>query len=227
MPISFSLPRAATGVALVAASLAGCFGSVAEVKRRHFLLEGAPQGQNPGPSHDMATALPAQGTLWVKDFQVHAIYDRAQLVHRLSPQEVRFSRDEVWAARAGRMLADAVARHWLLHTPFLAVSRSAGELQAPYTLSGEITALEVVEPSGLGDSAVAHLAWVLQLVDTSSGKTLGQYVFDDTLALQTSGSGGGQVAAALDTLVGQATAKAAQDVRRDLSPAASTAQALP
>jgi len=216
----FWTPLSAAALALC---VSGCFGTVAEIKHRHFLLQGAPPAATPAASLE---PLPALGALWVKDFQVDAVYDRAQLVHRRSPNEVWFSRDEVWAARAGRMLADAVARQWLAHTPFLAISRSAGEAPATYSLTGEITALEVVEAPP-GGTAMAHLAWVLQLLDNRSGKTLGQYVFDDTLPLEHAATVGAQVAAALDVLLSQATLKAASDVRRDLLPRPSAATARP
>jgi ABC-type uncharacterized transport system auxiliary subunit len=211
--------------AALLACASGCFGSVAEVKHRHFLLQGTPPAATPARAGQQGP-VPVLGTLWVKDFQVDAIYDRAQLVHRRSTNEVWFSRDEVWAARAGRMLADAVARQWLTHSPFGAISRSAGEAPAAYSLAGEITALEAVEAPP-GGSATAHLAWVLQLSDNRSGKVLGQYVFDATGPLEHGDSPGAQMATALDALLGQATLQAASAVCRDLLPQPSAARAGP
>lgn len=199
------LPHHATAALCVAllVPLAACFGTVADVHHRHYVLDGAPKAATEAPAQElMPGQQPApQASLWVKDFQIDAVYDRAQLVRRLAPHEVEFVRDEVWAARLGRMLADAVARTWLAHNHFATINRTAGEATQDFTLTAEVTAIEIdksVHPTK------AHLAWVLQLVANRTGKVLGQHVFDAAVPLESGGGHGEAAAAAFNTLLDRA-----------------------
>lgn len=204
------------GTYFAMALTASCFGSVAEVKHRHFLLDGklaAPIAAEP-VVRMAAPEGPATPALWVKDFQVDAVYDRAQLVRRRGPHEVSFVRNDVWAARVGRMVADAVARHWTHQELFVAINRTAGEANPDLTLQGEVTALEVLAPGG-GTPPEAHLAWVLQLVARGTGKILAQHVFDDRCLL--GGAQDGEAAvAALNVLIDRASSQGAQELKMSL-----------
>lgn len=192
-------PAAALCLAL-ALPLSACFGTVADVHHRHYVLDGAPKGTQEAPAQEPPPRAGHAG-LWVKDFQIDAVYDRSQLVRRLAPHEVEFVRDEVWAARLGRMLADAVARTWLAHNRFATINRTAGEATQDYTLTGEVTAIEIDKSS---HPTQAHLAWVLQLVANRTGKVLGQHVFDASLPLEPGGAHGEAAARAFNTLLDQA-----------------------
>lgn len=213
-------------------SLCGCFGSVSEVHHRHFLLDGESLAQPaaPQPARPQAPLLPH--ILWVRDLQVDAVYDRAQLVQRRGPHEVTFSRNDVWAARVGRMLGDAVAHGWLKAGLFAAVNRTATESPADYTLVGEVMALEVVEAGSAATAPQAHLAWVLQVVATQSGRVVAQHLFDDVQPLSPGDAAGTQAAAAFNVLVARALVGGAQAVAEALrdparSPSPSVLPALP
>ncbi len=185
--------------------LPGCFGGLAETKHRHFLLDGRLSAAR-GYAHGTTIATPParDALLWVRDFQVDAVYDRSQLVHRRGPHEVTFERDDLWAARVGRMTADALARTWTEQGVFSAISRTPGEASQDYTLLGEITALEILD-QGPNAPAAGHLAWVLQLVASHTGKVVSQAVFDDTYPLANHADSGPAAVDALNALLQRAT----------------------
>jgi ABC-type uncharacterized transport system auxiliary subunit len=181
----------------------GCLGSVADIRHHHYTLSAPPLAQTAhgDPAHTALVRVP--------DLQVDSLYDRAALVVRRSPTEVRFWQNDVWAVRPGRMLADALAHALQQSHVATSVMRELAELRPTHLLSGEVTALEIEQT---GPTAMAHLGWILQLTHTETGEIIWQDTFDGRTEVVTRPRARGPAVVGLEALVNQALQQAVAGV---------------
>lgn len=195
------------GLALT--TLSGCFPALKD-HRHHVILSahGAPQPQSETPQ------AAGRVIVRVRDFELASVYDRGQLVERQSDTEVQFLRNQVWAARPGRMAADAVARHWARLRPDWTLLRGSTELAYPLTVSGEVSMLEV---DATHERPSAHLMWSLRLTDSRTGELWHEARFDAHEPVNPQ-EGSNAAVAALDRLIARAAQEAQEAFSAHLPP---------
>lgn len=97
----------------------------------------------------------------VERFDVSRLYDRSQVIYRLSPEEIREDTHLRWANRPSDMITDAVEGYLRQSLLFKDVRQEFLE-EPDYTLSGTVKAIERIDS---GDQWYAKLALAMQLTD--------------------------------------------------------------
>ena len=167
-----SLPGAAAALlALVAA--AGCtslFAGKAEVpERRKFIIQEEALRLNLPYSE-----RPYELRVQVERFAIAKFYERDQIIFRLSPEEIRDDRYNLWAVRPSEMITNAVAGYLRTANLFTDFRPDFLDVAPEFTLTGTIDAIERFDS---GDRWWARLDGSLQLVDRE-GRIFWQHRFD-------------------------------------------------
>jgi ABC-type uncharacterized transport system auxiliary subunit len=144
----------------------GCLGA-REVKRNYFVIR-------PPEAHEVMESE-IEGQVRVRDLTPEAVYDKFQLVIRLSPIQLRYSGSNLWAVRPHVMLSDHLAQSLAQHQLFTGVTRQLSEARPDYIISGDLRAVEVQEYE---DGRRAHLAFNLRMTRFSDGTLLWSRSFD-------------------------------------------------
>lgn len=97
----------------------------------------------------------------VERFDVSRLYDRTQVIYRLSPEEIREDTYLRWANRPSDMITDAVEGYLRQSLLFKDVRQEFLE-EPDFTLSGNVKAIERIDS---GDQWYAKLAMAMQLTD--------------------------------------------------------------
>jgi len=146
--------------------LTGCFGTSAP-ESVYYVLE--------APPATASTASPRSGTLLVRRFATAPGYDRSELVYRTQALQLRLHPYDLWAARPGRMVSDAIAAHLAGTRLFASVVTGPSEALPVYELRGEVG---VIDARALGkDEWVARLEVRMEMVDVASERELWHYTF--------------------------------------------------
>ncbi len=155
------------GLCLSTALLAGCFGATTAEQRYYTMnLANAPQ---PPPSR--------KGTeLLLHEVDVSPVYNRPQIVYRISPQELQFFRQNNWADRPSRMLGQLLAQAFTHSGIFRSVVERMGEKPPNYVLDTSVQAIEELEG---GSQWFAHLAMTFRLTRFEDNRTVWQFSFDE------------------------------------------------
>jgi len=174
-------------VLFVISTLVNCFGTSQEPV--YYALEGT----GPVPPRTRTAA-----TLVVTRFEVHAPYDRPELVYRQKGRELRFYPFDLWASKPGRMMAEAATGHLRAAGLFANVSMRSTAGLADYELRGEVVTVEELDV-GERDWR-AHLAMRFELVSLATGEVVLRHAFDSErpVAVRTVSA----VAQALDEILG-------------------------
>lgn len=144
--------------ALGAAACSSLVGGKAKIpERRKFIIEAAPLRLSLPNS-----ARPYAHRLEVQEFAVSRLYDRDQIVFRLSPEEIREDRWHVWAVRPSQMITDAVEQYMRDARLFTDIRQEFLDTAPDFTFSGTVNAIERFDS---GDQWYARLAMTMQLVD--------------------------------------------------------------
>ena len=142
-------------------SLVGCSGLLGGKavlpQLRKFIIEAEP----------LRLSIPESGRPYpfkveVGDFEVSRLYDRDQIVFRLSPQEIKEDRYHRWAVRPGEMITDAVEQYLKDARLFTDIRQEFLDTPPDFKLTGTVKAIERFDS---GDLWYAHLAMSMQLVD--------------------------------------------------------------
>ena len=97
----------------------------------------------------------------VERFDVSRLYDRTQVIYRLSSEEIREDRHLRWANRPSDMITDAVEGYLRQGLLFQDVRQEFLD-EPDFTLSGNVKAIERIDS---GDEWYAKLALTMQLTD--------------------------------------------------------------
>lgn len=158
-------------VGAMALLLTGCFGATS-AEQRYYTLNlpptEAPMGERKGPD------------LLVHEVEVAPVYNRPQIVYRISPQELQFFRQNNWADRPSRMLGQLLTQAFRRSGPFRSVVERVGERVPQYVLDTSVQAIEELEGDG---KWFAHLAMTLRLTRLSDNRTIWQFSFDERRGL--------------------------------------------
>lgn len=112
----------------------------------------------------------------VQKFVVPGIYDRDQIVFRLSQYEIKDDKYHLWANRPSKMLTDIVGQYLSDVTLFTQIGHEYLDKRPDYILSGTVKAIERFDS---GDLWYAHLAMSLTLVDTKTNEVFWAREFDE------------------------------------------------
>lgn len=167
------IPGAAAAALFVLLAAGGCsslFAGKAEIPdRRKFIIEG--EALRLGlPLSERPYELRVQ----VERFAIARFYERDQIVFRLSPEEIRDDRYNLWAVRPSEMITNAVTGYLRSANLFTDLRPDFLDEAPEFTLTGTIDAIERFDS---GDRWWARLDGSLQLVD-GEGRIFWQHRFD-------------------------------------------------
>ncbi len=161
---------AAVLLALLAAG--GCsslFAGKAEIpERRKFIIEGQPL-----PLKLPFSERPYEMKVQIERFAISKFYERDQIIYRLSPEEIRDDRYNLWAVRPSEMITNAVAGYLRGAGLFTDFRPDFLDVAPEFTLTGTIDAIERFDS---GDRWWARLDGSLKLVD-GEGRIFWQHRF--------------------------------------------------
>lgn len=141
--------------------LGGCgslLGGKTEIpERRKFILQptslrlSLPKSERPYPYK-----------VQIEKFAVSRLYDRDQIVFRLSPEEIREDRWHVWAVRPSEMITDAAEQYLKDAHLFTDIRQEFLDASPDFTFTGTVKAIERYDSV---DQWYALLTITMQLVD--------------------------------------------------------------
>ena len=131
--------------------LAGCFGATTAEQR--FYTMSLPNTAPP-------TSARKGPELLLHEVEVAPVYNRPQIVYRISPQELQFFRQNNWADRPSRMMGQLLMQSFTRSGVFRNVIDRLGEKPPTYVLDSSVQAIEELEG---GNQWFAHLAMTLRL----------------------------------------------------------------
>jgi ABC-type uncharacterized transport system auxiliary subunit len=153
---------------LVVLSLSCSMGK--SVKTRYYLLDYVP---TPAESRLQKGSYPF--SLQIKDFSIAEAFKRNQIVYRKSAHELNFYNFELWAVRPEYLVADMVFKHFFAAQLFEQVSKSIGQQEPDYILTGEIHAIEEYDNK---NEWFAHLALSLKLYEHYTNREIWSKDYD-------------------------------------------------
>ena len=115
-------------------------------------------------------------SIQVQKFIVPGIYDRDQIVFRLSKYEIKDDKYHLWANRPSKMLTDIVGQYLNDVTLFTQIGQEFLDKRPDYILNGTVKAIERFDS---GDLWYAHLSMSLTLVDTKTNEVFWASEFDE------------------------------------------------
>lgn len=158
---------------LVLAASWGCaqlLGGRAEIRdRRKFLIESQPLQINLPHSE-----RPYPMSVQIDRFSVSRLYERNQIIFRLTPEEIEDDPNNQWAVRPGEMITTAVTDYLRGANLFTDVRETFLTRTPDLTLTGTVDAIERYDSS---DRWFARLDVTMQLVDREN-RIFWQYSFD-------------------------------------------------
>ena len=173
MTPALSIPAVAAAALVVVAGGSGCtslFAGKAEVpERRKFIIQEKPLGLNL-PYSERPYELKVQ----IERFAIAKFYERDQIIFRLSPEEIRDDRYNLWAVRPSEMITSAVAGYLRTANLFTDFRPDFLDATPEFTLTGTIDAIERFDS---GDRWWARLDGSLRLVD-GEGRIFWHHRFD-------------------------------------------------
>ena len=98
----------------------------------------------------------------IEKFAVSRLYDRDQIVFRLSPEEIREDRWHVWAVRPSEMITDAAEQYLKDARLFTDIRQEFLDVTPDFTFTGTVKAIERYDSV---DQWYAVLTITMQLVD--------------------------------------------------------------
>ena len=151
-------------------SCAQLLGGGAKIRsRRKFIIEAEQMRLNLP-----ASERPYQLRVQIEDFSVSPLYDRNQMIFRLTSEEIEDDSYNQWAVRPGDMITNAVADHLRRAGLFTDVREDFVNANPDLSLTGTIDAIERYDS---GDRWFARLAVTMQLVDNQN-QIFWQHRFD-------------------------------------------------
>jgi len=120
---------------------------------------------------------PRLPSIIVPNFSCLSAYDHLRVVVRRSPVEVATSRTLQWTTVPGRMFAQGLRFHLESTGRFETVRRDAKPVP-PYTIEGQVQAIELIESPGMA----GHLALHLNVRRSEDGTVIGEKFVDATRA---------------------------------------------
>jgi ABC-type uncharacterized transport system auxiliary subunit len=142
----------------------------AEIRdRRKFIIEAEPLRLDLP-----ASERPYQLRVQIDRFSVSRLYERDQIIFRLTPEEIDDDRYNSWAVRPGDMITNAVAEYLRRAGMFTDMREDFLNTTPDLTLTGTINAIERFDS---GDRWFAHLDVTIQLVDRQN-KIFWRHRFD-------------------------------------------------
>lgn len=144
-----------------------------------------------------------EGALSVLEPSIDPVFDRRQVVRRISPTRLRYLSSELWAVTLPdafqRAVRDGVARSGA----FSEVYRAARDIETRYHLAVVVDAVELIDPAAEADAPgdaerepVVHLELTLQLVDGAATAVVSR----NELSYREPLAEGGDIAAYVDQL---------------------------
>lgn len=165
--------RLLIGCLLLTAGAVGCsqlIGGRSELReRRKFIIEAEPVRLDLPNS-----ARPYQLRVQVERFSISRLYERDQITFRLTPEEIRHDRYNLWAVRPSEMITNAVTDYLRNARLFTDIREDFLDTTPDLTLTGSIDAIERFDS---GDRWFARLAVTMQLVDRQN-QIFWQHRFD-------------------------------------------------
>ena len=140
-------------------------------ERRKFIIEAQPMGLSLKDSE-----RPYSFKVQVQKFQISGLYDREQIVFRLSDYEINYDRWHIWANRPSKMLTDVVEQYLNNAQLFTQISQEFLDDRPDYILTGTVKAIERFDS---GDLWFAHLAISMKLVNRETSEVFWSREFDD------------------------------------------------
>ena len=156
---------------LISVALTGCFGATT-AEQRYYTMS-LPNTAPPPPSRKGMELL-------LHEVEVSPVYNRPQIVYRISPQELQFFHQNNWADRPSRMLGQLLAQSFARSGIFRSVVERIGEKPPNYVLDTTVQAIEELEGQG---QWFAHLAMTFRLTRFEDNRTVWQFAFDERRAL--------------------------------------------
>lgn len=159
--INRRIPVALLLTAIGATACSTLIGGSSELpERRKFIIEATPLRVS-----QPASVRPYPYRLEVQEFAVSRLYERDQIVFRLSPEEIREDRWHVWAVRPSQMITDAVEQYLRDSRLFTDIRQEFIDTSPDFTFAGTVNAIERFDS---GDLWFARLAVTMQVVDRSN-----------------------------------------------------------
>ena len=169
VPGNRGLGVAALLVLLAASGCSSLLAGKAEIReRRKFIIEGQSLRLNL-PFSERPYELKVQ----IERFAISRFYERDQIVYRLSPEEIRDDRYNLWAVRPSEMITNAIADYLRSANLFTDLRPDFLDVAPELTLTGTIDAIERFDS---GDRWWSRLDGSLQLVD-GEGRIFWQHRF--------------------------------------------------
>lgn len=191
---------------LSGALLPGCLGAVSN-RRNFFVLHSGEAEAAEGSAGPAAI----DGACRVSDLDSEAAYQKFQFVIRKSPYELRYSDQNVWAARPNQMASDMLADVLQARRVFSSTARQLGDSAPKYTLSGVLQAVELYDS---GNMWFAHVALRLYLSNFKDGARVWNFQYERRKPIQAQDFGQG--ARALSELLREAYDMAATSLVQKL-----------
>lgn len=142
---------------LCSSSCTQLLGGGAKIReRRKFIIEAEPLRLNLP-----ASERPYQSTVQIDKFSISPLYERNQIIFRLTPEEIEDDNYNQWAVRPGDMITDAVAGYVRRAGLFTDVREVFYNTEPDFTLTGTVNAIERFDS---GDRWFARLDVTIQLV---------------------------------------------------------------
>jgi ABC-type uncharacterized transport system auxiliary subunit len=113
--------------------------------------------------------------LQVKKFSVSGLYDRDQIVFRLSDFEIKDDRWNIWADRPSKMVTDVIQEYLGKVNLFTGISQEYLDARPDYVLTGTVRAIERFDS---GDLWYAHLSVSWKLIDARTNELFWADDFD-------------------------------------------------
>ena len=151
----------------LAGLLNGCFGATT-AEQRYYTMS-LPKVEQPTGSRHNAELL-------LREVDVSPVYNRPQIVYRISPQELQFFHQNSWADRPSRMIGQLLNQAFTNSGLFRSVVDRLGVKPPMYVLDTNVEAIEELQGGGMW---FAHLSMTLRLARFEDNRAIWQYTFDE------------------------------------------------
>lgn len=154
-------------LAILTLLLPGCFG--ATTAEQHYYTMDLPHETAPKRSAHSAELL-------LHEVEMSPVYNRPQIVYRISPQELQFFYQNNWADRPSRMLGQLLLQAMMNSGIFRSVVERLGDKPPEYVMDTTVDAIEELQG---GDKWFAHLAMTMRVARFGDNRAIWQYTFDE------------------------------------------------
>lgn len=146
--------------------LTGCFGATT-AEQRYYSIS-LPNIEQPTQSHHNAQLL-------IREVEISPVYNRPQMVYRISAQELQFFHQNNWADRPSRMLGQLLAQAITHAGIFRNVVERLGDKPPDFVLDTSVQSIEELQGGGMW---FAHMAMTFRLARFADNATIWQFTFD-------------------------------------------------